>query len=191
MTGMDWQRLARAIVDRRVELGYHTREALLAGMATRTDGKGLSRRVLADLETGRRGNYDQATLQRLEQALGWPQGEVLRILHGTAPPPRPDEPVDIGPELASPDGLAMWMRPDPYPYGWTLHHAGLSEEARMRVVMRQRARNDRRLLEDLDALAADIRAEGGVVRREAYPPWLVEQYDWKFPGESKNKDGNG
>ncbi len=45
------------------------------------------------------------------------------------------------------------------------------------------ARNDRRPLEDLDALAADIEAEGGIVRREAYPPWLMEQYGWKVPGD--------
>ncbi len=182
MTGMDWHRLARAIVDRRVELGYHTREALLAGMSTRTDGKGLSRRVLADLETGRRGNYDQATLQRLEQALGWPQGEVHRIIHGTTPPPRPDEPVDISSELASPDGLAMWMRPDSHPLAYLLHHAGLDEQTRMELIKAQRRRNDRWLLESLDALAADIAEAGGAVRREAWLPWLVEEYGWKVPG---------
>ncbi len=184
MSGMDWDRLAQAIIDRRAALGYRTREALAAAA-------GLSSRLLADLEKNRRQNYDRITIARVEGALEWEPGTVNTILRGGPYPGMATskaEPVDIGPELASPDGLAMWMRPDPYPYGWTLHHAGLDEEARMRVVMRQRARNDRRLLEDLDALAEDIRAEGGTVRREAYPPWLVEQYGWKVPSDTGSAD---
>src|SRR5689334_20985522 len=72
---MDWQALAQAVVDRRVELGYRTRDAF----ATATK---LSPRLIADLEKARRTNYDQVTFVRLEKALQWPAGEARRILDG-------------------------------------------------------------------------------------------------------------
>lgn len=70
---MDWARLAQAIVDRRVELGFRTRESFATA-------KGLSSRLAGDLERGARDNYDSATFARLEQALEWPAGRVRQIL---------------------------------------------------------------------------------------------------------------
>lgn len=79
--GMDWQRLAQAVIDRRVELGYRTRESF----ATET---GLSSRLLGDLERGQRDNYDRVTISRLEKALQWEHGNVLAILRrGEEPDP--------------------------------------------------------------------------------------------------------
>lgn len=75
---MDWQRLAQAVIDRRVELGHRTREAFAAHT-------GLSSRLLGDLERAKRTNYDRVTLARLEQALGWPSGRVLEILRSALP----------------------------------------------------------------------------------------------------------
>ncbi len=105
-------------------------------------------------------------------------GEVLIEGSGSG------EPVDVSHELASPDGLAMWMRPDSHPLAYLLHHAGLDETTRMELIKAQRRRNDRWMLESLDALAAGIMAAGGVIRREAWLPWLVEEYGWKVPGEA-------
>ena len=92
MAGMGWPQLADAIVDRREKMGFHTREALLAHIEEQNLGRGLGRRVLADLETGRRENYDQSTLRKLETVLGWEQGLATRIVRSDATPP----PADVG-----------------------------------------------------------------------------------------------
>ncbi len=83
---MDWERLAQAVIDRRVELGYRTREAF-------AEGTGLSSRLLGDLEKARRDNFDHVTLARLEQALQWKSGTARAIL--TAVPDRDEaDPLD-------------------------------------------------------------------------------------------------
>jgi len=43
---------------------------------------GISRRVLDDVEKGRRDNYSDATLAAIEAALGWEPGTCLRIVQG-------------------------------------------------------------------------------------------------------------
>jgi transcriptional regulator with XRE-family HTH domain len=68
-----WERLGAAVVARRVELGMLTREQLV-------EKSGMSRRLLSDIENGRRTSYDPATLARVEQALQWLPGTVDRIL---------------------------------------------------------------------------------------------------------------
>jgi predicted transcriptional regulator len=75
---MDWNRLARAIVDRRVELGFRSRPALARHSK-------MSLRVIADLETAARDNYDPVTIARLEQALEWPSGRVRQFLRAADP----------------------------------------------------------------------------------------------------------
>lgn len=76
---MEWQRLAQAIVERRVGLGFDTR----SGFAQHSK---LSLRVLADLESASRENYDSATIARLEKSLKWPDGRVRNILAGVEDP---------------------------------------------------------------------------------------------------------
>lgn len=76
---MEWARLAQAIIDRRVELGFRTRESFVTA-------KGLSSRLMGDLERAGRENYDGATLARVEQALEWPSGRARAILRGTEGP---------------------------------------------------------------------------------------------------------
>jgi transcriptional regulator with XRE-family HTH domain len=68
-----WERLASAVIARRVELGMHTRQAL-------AEATGLTARSLSDIERARRTSYDPATLARVEQALQWLPGTVDRIL---------------------------------------------------------------------------------------------------------------
>ena len=70
---MDWQALAQAVIERRVELGFRTREAFAAET-------GLSSRLLGDLERATRDNFDRVTLARLEQALEWAPGTARHIL---------------------------------------------------------------------------------------------------------------
>lgn len=78
MWAMQWQKLAQAVIDRRVELGHRTREAF-------AEATGLSRRLLSDIERARRDNYDRVTFARLEQALEWRSGRVLDILRDDDP----------------------------------------------------------------------------------------------------------
>ena len=93
---IDWQRLGRYVVARRVQLGHGSRRSL-------SDATGISLRVLADLEAGKRSNYDAVTLARLEQTLGWLTGSVARITAGGEPVLTP-EPVPPAPTTAPPGG---------------------------------------------------------------------------------------
>lgn len=102
---MDWQRLAQAVIDRRVELGYRTRESF-------AEGTGLSSRLLGDLERARRDNFDHVTLARLEQALQWKAGTARAIL--TAKPERDDDDPDPDPldaKLARLETAALTLNP--------------------------------------------------------------------------------
>lgn len=78
---MQWGALGRAIVSRRIECGYETREEL-------AEHSGIAARTLGDLETGRKTSYRRSTLARLEQALDWPAGTVDEVLGEAAPSPR-------------------------------------------------------------------------------------------------------
>lgn len=49
------------------------------------DATGLSRRVLEDLETGRRATYAPATLAAVEVTLSWEPGSCTRIAEGLEP----------------------------------------------------------------------------------------------------------
>lgn len=72
-----WDHLARAIVAERSRR-WPTRDEF--ARAT-----GLSRRVLGDIENGRRSNYSDVTLGRIEAALGWEPGETRARLEGRYP----------------------------------------------------------------------------------------------------------
>jgi hypothetical protein len=71
-------RLGEYVVARRVQLGYKKRPAF-------SDASGISTRILGDIETGRRGNFDPTTIAALENTLGWATGSVNRIAHGGEP----------------------------------------------------------------------------------------------------------
>ncbi len=87
---MNWEALAQAVIDRRVELGFRTRESFAAET-------GLSSRLLGDLERSTRDNFDRMTISRLEHALQWPRGRAMEIL-------RTEADVD--------DGSPFSLRPD-------------------------------------------------------------------------------
>ena len=69
----DWDALARHVIDRRVKLGHHSREAF-------AQASGISVRTLGDIESARRPSYAPETLVRLERALNWPAGHINEIL---------------------------------------------------------------------------------------------------------------
>lgn len=78
MDEQDWERLGRYIIDRRVNIGLRTREALAAK-------SGLSTRLLGDVEKGRRTSYSPGTLAVIEQSLHWVSGSAKAILEGGEP----------------------------------------------------------------------------------------------------------
>lgn len=78
---MQWGQLAKAVVARRVELGYERREDL-------AEASGIGSRTLGDIERAEEKGYRASLLARLEQALQWPPGAAQAILNG-APAPEP------------------------------------------------------------------------------------------------------
>jgi hypothetical protein len=78
MTGTEWERLARLVVGRRIQLGMKTTKAL-------SDRSGLTTRALGDVENARRDNYTAGTKAQIETALEWAPGSIDRILSGGAP----------------------------------------------------------------------------------------------------------
>lgn len=75
---LDWERLGQYVVAGRVKLGHRVR-----GSFARAGGVNV--RILSDIETARRSNYDPATLAQLEQALGWRTGSIGAVLRGGEP----------------------------------------------------------------------------------------------------------
>lgn len=69
----DWRALARAVTDRRVELGHRTLRAF-------AQASGLSTKTLGEIEGAKRASYDRATLSQIERQLRWPAGTVAAIL---------------------------------------------------------------------------------------------------------------
>jgi hypothetical protein len=49
------------------------------------DAAQINVRVLSDIENGRRDNFDKVTIAKLEDALGWETGSVIRIAEGGEP----------------------------------------------------------------------------------------------------------
>lgn len=71
---MDWERVGAAIRRDRARI-YGTRE-------TFATAAGLSISVLSDLERGTRTNFDDDTLGKVEDALGWAPGSIDEIAAG-------------------------------------------------------------------------------------------------------------
>lgn len=156
---MDWQALAREVVAARVALGYQTREAFAKVV-------GLSTRTLGDIERARRTSMDQATLAKVEQALGWPTGRTRTILDG----------AELEKSwLSTREGVARHLHRDDLPLVELLYRSGLNDTDKFRLILHIRAAREaelRRLLEDV---AGRIRTQGGWAPDRAYPPlWLVE-----------------
>ncbi len=146
MAGMDWDRLAQAIIDRRAELGYRKREAFAAAAE-------LSARLLSDLEHNRRQNYDRVTLASVEKALKWEPGAIQRILQGADPS-----------TVLHPDEIARTIRRDDFVLVWMLTNAALTPADLLRVEMLIRQRREQWEREYLwPAVAARIVELGGVV----------------------------
>lgn len=95
----NWTGLGEMLVRRRIELDprYSNRQ-------TFADERGVSYRIVSDIERGRRGNYEPATIAALEVAYGLAAGSIGRALAGggldTLPQPAP-APRSVRPVLVT------------------------------------------------------------------------------------------
>jgi transcriptional regulator with XRE-family HTH domain len=68
-----WRRLGEKVRQARIDNGYTNQEAFAEECL-------VSVRVLSDLESGRRTNFSDRVLSRLEEGLGWPAGTMDQIV---------------------------------------------------------------------------------------------------------------
>ena len=88
----DWQRLAAAVFDRRLDLGFSSRQAL-------ADAADFSKRTADAIEMAE--GVSPASLKGLERALGWMRGSAEQVLRGGEPAvdvaaPLPPQPIADG-----------------------------------------------------------------------------------------------
>lgn len=77
------KRCGALVRQRRIAIGFSSRRGLARA-------SGVSERLIADVESGARENFREATLDRLAEALGWPAGSIQRIaVDATFIPPAP------------------------------------------------------------------------------------------------------
>jgi hypothetical protein len=82
-----------------MELGHRKR------LSWATEQLGLTHdRTLADIEKGRRNNYDASTIAFVESAYGWSVGDVEKVLAGGEPTPRAVQGVTVSTGTASGSG---------------------------------------------------------------------------------------
>lgn len=107
------ERLQALLITRRVELNSAwVNRRVFADDVSELLGARVSYRVITDIETGARTNFNSSTLALLEQAYGWTAGSINRVLAGENPTPT-DGP-GATPEPA-PEPVAAIPRPADYP----------------------------------------------------------------------------
>lgn len=87
--GEGWQRLGEAVRRTRISLGISSRDAL-------AETAQVSKRVIADLESGARDNFSERVLSRIEETLGWTNGTIdLIVTDPSFHPPEPTSSEDL------------------------------------------------------------------------------------------------
>jgi transcriptional regulator with XRE-family HTH domain len=84
-----WERVGRAVRDRRLHLGWTQQEA--------ADHSGVSLATWRLVELGGRDRYQDLTLRGVSKALGWPNDAMDNILAG-GDPPDPTAPLEVSPD---------------------------------------------------------------------------------------------
>lgn len=154
---MDWRRLGEAVYVRRVELGMHRQQDL-------AKATGLTRRVLGDIENGRRGNYDQVTLSRVEKGLAWMPGSVQAVLAGG--PPRPVEDARLS-NMSLVDPRALERGVDDIGIMALVVQSGLAPEDALRLIEMIRARRAEQYADLLAEVRRWIADAGGHVEDDS------------------------
>ncbi len=153
-----WDKVGRHVRARRNELRLTTRQL--------ADRAKVSARLLGDLENGRRDNYDDQTLLRVEHALRWVRGSIANTLGGAEPVPISDSVVEeIAQQLARDDFVLTTL----------LAQSGLPQVELFRLNLRIRARREQQAVELLGDVAGWIAEAGGYAPDPVWPPhWLME-----------------
>ncbi len=173
-----WLALGRAVLTRRVELGYRTRGQF-------AEATGLTIKTLGEIERGERGSYDRSTLAQVEQTLQW-RPDAIRQAIGSGVTSDGELMVAPGADpswLSTPEGIARHLFRDDLVLTALLHRAGLPEPDLFRLILHVRAVRERQNAELLNDVAARIRAAGGWAPDQPYPP------TWLFDGDGKSNDG--
>ncbi|HVN50748.1 MAG TPA: helix-turn-helix transcriptional regulator [Acidimicrobiales bacterium] len=96
-----WQRVADAVKDRRLTLGWTQQEA--------ADRAGVSLATWRLVESAGRERFQELTLRGLVRGLGWPVGSIERLRAG-GPPPTPDELTEPAPNPNDPAAAGATRR---------------------------------------------------------------------------------
>lgn len=147
--GANWQEVANAVVQRRVELGHETRKEFI-------EASGIGARTVGDIETARRESYDPATLARLEKALRWPAGRIQKLLATPLP-----EVVDLSAELMTPQGIHSNLFVPRIELTALIADSTLGPEARFDLVKLIRLKQQAFDAELAKEVAEEIRRRGG------------------------------
>lgn len=105
---MDWERAGRFVRAARARRGYATVEAF-------AEACGFGATTILDLELGRRSNFKDTTLARVEGELGWPDHLIEELAGGAA------FPLDLDPDLQL--LVDLWQRLSPRHRAAVLHLA--------------------------------------------------------------------
>src|SRR3954465_13494660 len=116
-----WERVGRAVRDRRLHLGWTQQEA--------ADHSGVSLATWRLVELGGRDRYQDLTLRGVSKALGWPNDAMEGILAGGDPPPGGPPPDPTAPLEISPD-RGTFTEANGLPSGFTRKYLELSIEER-------------------------------------------------------------
>ncbi len=103
-TSDGWERLASALIARRVALGFHRRSDFVRARNLKHS------RTVDDLENGRRANYEPSTIAHMELAYRWAPGSFVRVMNGEAAVdlPEPPQPIEAISDVAmDPDVLGI------------------------------------------------------------------------------------
>jgi len=111
-----WERVGRAVRDRRLHLGWTQQEA--------ADHSGVSLATWRLVELGGRDRYQELTIRGVSKALGWPNDAMHVILDG-GDPPDPTAPLDVSPDRGGPGAEANGL-----PAGFARKYLELSIEER-------------------------------------------------------------
>jgi hypothetical protein len=165
-----WVALGRAVLARRVELGYKTRGPF-------AEAAGLTIKTLGEIERGERASYDPSTLAQVEKTLQWRPGAIRQAVSsgltsdGELLVPPSSDPS----ELSTAEGIARYIFRDDLPLVALLHRAGLPDATLFQLILHVRAVRERDNAVLLKDLAERVRAAGGWAPEQPYPPlWLAE-----------------
>ncbi len=143
--GANWQEVANAVIQRRVELGYETRKEFI-------EGSGIGARTIGDIETARRESYDPATLARLEKALRWPAGKIQKVLNT----PLPTEPADVATEMMTASGVYAHLYSEKLDLAHLIANSPLDAEQRFNIIREHRRRQNEFMQAEEERIRAEI-----------------------------------